>query len=98
MGLQSHVRALRASIQSVTWSPRPRSPVMAAPERLRSYLKVLLAALAATPVGAQQPAPAAAAPASAPSAAAATSSLSSSLGLYAFPAKNQTATQQSTDE
>jgi Glycine-zipper domain len=75
--------------------------------RLRSLLALSLGALIYSAGYAQQPAPAkppAAATAPAPAAAAPATptatpaSLSSSLGVYVFPAKNQTATQQSTDE
>lgn len=47
---------------------------------------------------AQQTGPAAAAPASPPSAATNASALSSSLGVYVFPSKNQSAQRQSNDE
>jgi hypothetical protein len=70
-------------------------------QRPSSPLALLLGALLIPAGYAQQPAPAAPAPAAAEPAAAtapAGSSLSSSLGLFAFPAKNQSATQQSDDE
>ena len=66
-----------------------------------SPLVLLLGALFIPAGYAQQAAPATAAPsAAAPAApaAAGNSSLSSSLGVFVFPAKNQTPTQQSTDE
>jgi len=80
-------------------------------QRLRSYVLSALAVLASSGLWAQQQAaappaqatPAQATPASsaaAPAAAAAPApkSLSSALGLYVFPAKDQTAQQQSGDE
>jgi len=61
----------------------------------QKFLLTTLAVLWGSGAWAQSPPPAqAAAPAPAP----ATSSLSSSLGLYVFPAKNQTAQQQANDE
>jgi len=70
------------------------------PKPLHTPVALLLSALVGSAAHSQQPAPAppppaAAAPAPAP---AGHSSLSSSLGLFVFPAKNQTTTQQSTDE
>jgi hypothetical protein len=68
---------------------------------------LLVSLLAAAPLAAQQPAPAASAPAPAPAASAPAptapaqappGSLSSSLGVVVFPAKNQTAQTQATDE
>jgi hypothetical protein len=53
---------------------------------------------AQTPASAQAPAPIHSAAAGPAAPAAAPNSLSSSLGLYAFPAKDQTAQQQSNDE
>src|SRR5215469_2410390 len=69
-------------------------------QRRHSFIALCVGALACYTLPAQQPAPAksaAAAPMAAP-AAAPSSTLSSSLGLYVFPSKNQTASQQSTDE
>jgi hypothetical protein len=70
------------------------------PLPLHIALTLLLSALASTAAFSQQPAPATPAPATAAPAAAAgpQGSLSSSLGVFVFPAKNQTATEQSTDE
>jgi len=74
------------------------------PQHLPSQLALLLSALVTSMAFGQQPAPAhPAAPAAAPAATtapapAASSSMSSSLGLFVFPAKNQTAVQQSDDE
>jgi Glycine zipper len=72
---------------------------------LQTPVVLLISALASTTLFSQQPAPAtpaAATPApaaAAPAAAAGTqSSISSSLGVFVFPAKNQSTTQQSTDE
>jgi hypothetical protein len=65
-------------------------------QRLHAASALLLGALLGTAGYAQQPAPAA--PAAAAPAAATPSSLSSSLGVFVFPAKNQSSTQQSTDE
>ena len=62
-------------------------------QRLHAASALLLGALLGTAGYAQQPAPAAAAPA-----ASTPSSLSSSLGIFVFPAKDQSSTQQSTDE
>ena len=70
-------------------------------QRPGSPLVLLLGALLIPAGYAQQTAPATPAPATAAPAApaaAANSTLSSSLGLFVFPAKNQTPTQQSTDE
>jgi YMGG-like Gly-zipper len=66
----------------------------------QKFLLTTLAVLWGSGAWAQTPPPAQPAPASsAPQAPApATSSLSSSLGLYVFPAKNQTAQQQANDE
>ena len=73
-------------------------------QHLQSPLALLLSACVASTVIAQQPAPAKpAAPAAAPAATApaaapapaASQSLSSSLGVFVFPAKNQTADQLS---
>ena len=63
-------------------------------------LALILGALLMPAAFAQQPAQAPAPPAAAPAAPApaASSSLSSSLGVFVFPAKDQTATQQSNDE
>jgi hypothetical protein len=79
-----------------------------APQHLPSQLALLLSALITSTVFAQQAAPAqpaapsaahaAATPAAAAPAPAGSQSMSSSLGLYVFPAKNQTADQQSGDE
>jgi hypothetical protein len=81
---------------------------MAESKRVCSPLRLVIAALISAPLCAQQAAPGSApppasapastAPASAPTAPGANASLSSKLGLYVFPAKNQTAAQQSTDE
>ena len=70
-------------------------------QRPGAPLVLLLGALLIPAGYAQQTAPATPAPATAAPAApaaAANSTLSSSLGLFVFPAKNQTPTQQSTDE
>jgi Glycine-zipper domain len=67
-------------------------------QRPSSPLALLLGALLIPAGYAQQAAPATPAPPAAAPAAAANSSLSSSLGVFVFPAKNQTSTQQSTDE
>jgi hypothetical protein len=64
-------------------------------QRLGAAPALLLGALVATAGHAQQPAPA---PAAAAPAASAPTSLSSSLGVFVFPSKNQSTTQQSTDE
>jgi hypothetical protein len=68
--------------------------------RTRLPLILLVGALVIPAGYAQQAAPATPAPAAAPAApaAAANSSLSSSLGVFVFPAKNQSSSQQSTDE
>ena len=66
-------------------------------QRPGSPLVLLLGALFIPAGYAQQTAPATPAPSAAP-AAAANPSLSSSLGLFVYPAKNQSSTQQSTDE
>jgi OmpA family protein len=63
------------------------------PQRLVSLLALVLGGLLSTVGYAQQPAPATAPPAAAPQ-----GSLSSSLGVFVFPAKNQSSTQQSNDE
>src|SRR5262249_20708885 len=84
----------------------PRRAAMQYAHRVRDYVVSALALLASPLLWAQQQPsapPAQAVPASsaatqAPAAAAAPKSVSSSLGLYAFPAKNQTAEQQATDE
>jgi len=73
------------------------------PQHLLSQLALLLSALITSTVFAQQAAPAqpaapSAAPAAAAPAPAGSQSMSSSLGLFVFPAKNQTADQQSGDE
>jgi len=78
------------------------------PQHLPSQLALLLSALITSTVFAQQAAPAqpaapsaahaAATPAAAAPAPAGSQSMSSSLGLFVFPAKNQTADQQSGDE
>ena len=68
-------------------SSRPSSP-----------LALLFGALLIPAGYAQQAAPPTPAPAAAPAAPAAQASLSSSLGVFVFPAKNQTTTQQSDDE
>src|SRR6516164_5509561 len=77
-----------------------RAAMSASPQPLHKPVALLLSALASSVAFSQQPAPATppAAPAAAAPAAATSSSLSSSLGLFVFPAKNQDATQQSTDE
>lgn len=74
----------------------PKEPAMSVSSR--SPLGLLIAALLGAPVCAQQSPPAAPQAATAPTAPAANSTISSSLGLFVFPAKNQTANQQSTDE
>ena len=69
------------------------------PKRLHTPVALVLSALVSSAAYSQQPAPGTSPPA--PAAAAPTagqSSLSSSLGVFVFPAKNQTATQQSNDE
>ena len=77
------------------------------PQHLPSQLALLVSALVTSTVFAQQAAPqpaapsaahAAATPAAAAPAPAGSQSMSSSLGLYVFPAKNQTADQQTGDE
>ena len=73
---------------------------MKSPQRLHNLLALMLGAVASSAAFSQQPAPTtppAPAATSAP-AAAGEGTLSSSLGLFVFPAKNQTATQQSGDE
>jgi hypothetical protein len=73
---------------------------MKSPRRLHIPVAPLLGALVSSAAFSQQPAPATPPPtaAAAAPAPAGQGSLSSSLGLFVFPAKNQTATQQSTDE
>jgi len=72
------------------------------PRPLHTSIALLLFALVGSAAHSQQSAPATPAPAAAAPAAAAPAagqgSLSSHLGLFVFPAKNQTTTQQSTDE
>jgi len=71
---------------------------MKSPEALYIPVALLIGALVSSTGLSQQPPPAAP-PAAAPApAAGGQSSLSSSLGVFVFPAKNQTATQQSGDE
>jgi len=72
---------------------------MKASRHLHISVALLLSALVSSTAFSQQPAPATP-PASAAAAAppAGQQSLSNSLGLFVFPAKNQTTTQQSTDE
>lgn len=65
-------------------------------QRLHAASALLLGALLGTAVYAQQPAPAA--PAAAAPAASKPTSISSSLGIFVFPAKDQSTSQQSTDE
>ena len=68
-------------------------------QRPSAPLALVLGALLIPTGYAQQAAQAPAPPAAAPAAAApGNSSLSSSLGLFVFPAKNQSSSQQSTDE
>lgn len=67
-------------------------------QRLPAAGALLLGALLGSAGYAQQPAPAAPAAAAATPATSTPTSLSSSLGVFVFPAKNQSATQQSTDE
>jgi hypothetical protein len=73
---------------------------MKSPRRLHIPVALLLGALVSSTAFSQQPAPAAPPPtaAAAAPAPAGQQSLSNSLGLFVFPAKNQTATQQSNDE
>ena len=69
------------------------------PQRLNTPVALLLGALITPAVFAQQAAPATPPPATAAAAPATPQgSLSQSLGVYAFPAKNQNSTQQSNDE
>src|SRR5262249_50710372 len=73
---------------------------MKSSQRLHTPVALLFCAVLSSPGFSQQAAPTAAPPAAAPPAPAAAgqSSLSSSLGVFVFPAKNQTTTQQSSDE